>query len=238
MPPAEHLFNLYCDESCHLEHDHHRIMVLGALTCPAEEARRIARRIRVLKDKHGLAREFEIKWSKVSPGKAEFYKDLIDLFFDEKSLRFRALVVADKNRLRHEEYGQDHDTWYYKMFYLLLRPLLAAQARFRIYLDIKDTRSESKVQHLAHVLRSQLGDRTGLIVEKIQQIRSHEAAQMQLADLLIGLIGYQNRRLDSSSGKRALVDRFNLHFPYDLAKTTPYGSSKVNIFIWDAEEVR
>lgn len=238
MPDSVQLFNLYCDESCHLEHDQQRIMVLGAVTCPAAEARRIARSIRVLKDKHGLARNFEIKWSKVSPAKMDFYRDLIDLFFEEKSLRFRALVVADKSRLRHEDYDQDHDTWYYKMYYYMLLPLLRAQARFRIYLDIKDTRSEIKVQRLGKFLRSHLADGTGSILENIQQIRSHEAVQMQLADLLIGLVGYRNRGLDSSAGKRALVDRFHFHFPHEITRSTSYGSSKVNIFVWSAEEAR
>ncbi|MCL0066152.1 DUF3800 domain-containing protein, partial [Dehalococcoidia bacterium] len=27
-------YNIYCDESYHLEHDHQEIMVLGALWCP------------------------------------------------------------------------------------------------------------------------------------------------------------------------------------------------------------
>jgi hypothetical protein len=27
-------FNVYCDESCHLEHDRQQAMVLGAVWCP------------------------------------------------------------------------------------------------------------------------------------------------------------------------------------------------------------
>ena len=61
------VFNVYCDESCHLEHDHQTIMVLGAIWCPLEKTREIARSIRHIKDRHGLGRVFEIKWTKVSP---------------------------------------------------------------------------------------------------------------------------------------------------------------------------
>jgi len=28
------VFNVYCDESCHLENDHQTAMVLGAVWCP------------------------------------------------------------------------------------------------------------------------------------------------------------------------------------------------------------
>lgn len=35
-------FNLYCDESCHLENDHQKVMVLGAVWCPLEKAGEIA----------------------------------------------------------------------------------------------------------------------------------------------------------------------------------------------------
>ena len=31
------MINIYCDESCHLEHDKARAMLLGAISCPASE---------------------------------------------------------------------------------------------------------------------------------------------------------------------------------------------------------
>ncbi len=31
------LVNIYCDASCHLEHDQQRVMVLGAIWMPAED---------------------------------------------------------------------------------------------------------------------------------------------------------------------------------------------------------
>jgi len=32
------VFNTYCNESCHLEHDRQKVMVLGATRCPLEKA--------------------------------------------------------------------------------------------------------------------------------------------------------------------------------------------------------
>jgi len=54
------VFNVYCDESCHMEHDHQQVMVLGAVWCPLDKAREIAVRIREIKTKHGLPPGFEI----------------------------------------------------------------------------------------------------------------------------------------------------------------------------------
>lgn len=35
-------FNIYCDESCHLENDHQRVMVLGAVWTPLTATARLA----------------------------------------------------------------------------------------------------------------------------------------------------------------------------------------------------
>jgi hypothetical protein len=93
------IYNVYCDESCHLENDHQQVMVLGAVWCPQEKTREISIRLREIKAHHGLPPEFELKWTKVSPAKARFYLDVMDYFFDDDDLCFRALIVPDKTRL-------------------------------------------------------------------------------------------------------------------------------------------
>ena len=119
------IFNVYCDESCHLENDHQKVMVLGAVWCPFEKAHGIAVRIREIKLHHGLNPNFEIKWTKVSPGKKLFYLDVVDYFFDNDDLHFRALIVPDKSKLRHEAFAQSHDDWYYKMYFDMLKIILS-----------------------------------------------------------------------------------------------------------------
>ena len=94
-------FNVYCDESCHLERDGHRAMVLGAIWCPAEKTREINQRIREIKKKHGFGREFESKWTKVSASKQAFYLELLDYFFDDDDLHLRSLIVPDKSVINH-----------------------------------------------------------------------------------------------------------------------------------------
>jgi hypothetical protein len=112
------IYNIYCDESCHLEHDQQKAMVLGAVWCPLETVKKVSHDILALKSSHGLSRTFELKWVKVSPGKLDFYLDILDYFFDSEELRFRGVVVPDKSRLQHDRFSQEHDDWYYKMFFV------------------------------------------------------------------------------------------------------------------------
>ena len=63
------LFNIYCDESCHLENDGQKSMVLGAIYCPKDKAREIAVRLREIKKEFGLSRWMEVKWTSVSPAR-------------------------------------------------------------------------------------------------------------------------------------------------------------------------
>ncbi|MDI3340115.1 MAG: DUF3800 domain-containing protein [Sphaerobacter sp.] len=229
--------NIYCDESCHLEHDGQPIMVLGAVWCPVARAREIAVRIREIKANHSLPRDFEIKWGKVSPARLKFYLALVDYFFDDDDLHFRALVATGKDRLRHQAFGQDHDTWYYKMYFELLKVLFEPDGRYRIYLDYKDTQAASKVRKLHDVLSNNMYDFDGKVIERVQCVRSHEVEQVQLADLLTGVISYVNRGLAESRAKTALVDRMRQRSQYTLTRSTPLGEKKVNLFRWTPSEV-
>ena len=227
-------FNVYCDESCHLERDHQQAMVLGAVWCPLEKTREIAVRLREIKKSHGLSADFEIKWTKVSPGRLSFYLHALDYFFDDDDLHFRALVVPDKGHLRHEAFGQTHDDWYYKMYFDMLKVILSPHARYRIYLDIKDTRSGSKITRLHEVLCNNMYDFSREIIQRVQTVQSHEVELLQLADLLIGTISYANRGLSSSPAKLALVNRMQARSGYSLTRTTLLREDKVNLFSWQA----
>ena len=195
-------------------------------------------RIREIKTRHGLGPEFEIKWTKVSPAKVQFYLDVMDYFFDDDDLHFRALIVPDKSMLDHQAFGQTHDEWYYKMYFDMLKLLLGPEARYRIYLDIKDTRGATKVTRLHDVLSNNMYDFSREIIERVQTVRSHEVEMLQLADLLIGIVSYANRGLSTSAAKLALVERMQRRSGYDLTKTTLYLESKVNLFRWHASGAR
>lgn len=231
------IYNIYCDESCHLENDHQKVMVLGAIWCPLDKRHEIAVRLREIKQKHGLSPDFEVKWTKVSPGKKDFYLDLLDYFFDDDDLHFRALIVPDKSKLNHDAVpGQNHDVWYYKMYFDMLKVIISPDSRYRVYIDIKDTRGTEKAAKLHDVLCNNMYDFSRQVIERLQQVHSHEIEQLQLADLLIGVISYLNRGLSGNAGKDALVSRMRERSGYDLTRSTLLREEKLNLFVWQASE--
>lgn len=146
------MINIYCDESCHLEHDKAKAMLLGAISCSESEKSRIYSEIRAIKERHSLSTWNEIKWTSVSPSKLSFYIEIIDYFINEPALSFRAVVAKDKSNLNHEKYNQgSHDLWYYKAYFYLLDAMIGYSEEYRIFIDIKDTCGGTKVKKLQEV---------------------------------------------------------------------------------------
>lgn len=227
-------FNIYLDESCHLENDNINVMMLGSIWCPEEKAREISVRVRDIKAEHGLSSKFEIKWTKVSPAKLSFYRSILDYFLDDDDLRFRGIVIPDKSKLDHKSFVQTHDEWYYKMCFTLLETIIVPTNHYEVYLDIKDTRSEEKRRKLEDVLRNAKYDGDGDIIRRVQQIRSHESELMQLADLIMGAITYANRSLETSEAKINLVKRLQKRTGFSLKRSTWLREPKLNLLVWES----
>lgn len=230
-------YNIYCDESCHLEHDKQSIMVIGGMWCPKNKAREISEQIREIKNRHGA--RGELKWARVSKSRQAYFLELVDYFFKTSALNFRCLVVDDKSKLNHAYFNQgSHDSFYYKMYYYMLRNILKPNYRNNIYLDIKDTRSAQKLSMLKDVLCNDVYDFTQQMIGNIQNIHSHESEILQLADLFIGAIGYYNRNLDTNTAKKRVVEKIALHTGQKLSHTSPPWADKFNLFVFTPSEVR
>lgn len=208
-------------------------MVLGAIWCPVEKRREIAVRLREIRLKHNISPQMEIKWTKVSPAKLNFYLDVIDYFFDDDDLHFRGLVVPDKSQLNHEEFNQSHDDWYYKMYFTMLKTIFDPYSRYKVFIDIKDTLGQHKVEELQKVLCNNAFDFSRKMIADVKRVRSHEVEQLQLADLLIGALAYLHRDLHDSSAKEKLIDRIKSRSGYKLTQNTLLRETKFNLLIWN-----
>lgn len=226
--------NIYCDESTHLPNDGQPFMVLGAIVCPPKRSREVSVRLREIRAKHQIRADFELKWTKVSPSKLDFYQDIIDYFFDDDDLNFRA-VVAPKLGLDHERFGQTHDDWYYKMMFYLIRNVLPAQDEAFIYLDKKDTNGQEKIDRLRNVIANAEYDFNRNNIRRLQIVESHHVGLLQLADLLIGAVNYANRADTASTAKLNLVNRIRERSGVSLTQTTLLSETKMNIFKWQAQ---
>jgi len=225
-------YNVYCDESCHLENDGHSSMVLGAIWCKNSERHTIFQHIKEIKAKHKLYSSFEIKWNKISPSKLNFYEELVNYFFDHDQLNFRALVIPDKNVLAHEQYGQTHDEFYYKIYFDMLKIIISPRNIYNIFLDIKDTQGYEKIQKLREVIHNEKYDFEEKIINKIQEVRSEEVNILQLTDLFIGAMAYYYRQLKGNRAKEELIELIKKRSGYSLNQSTLPTEPKFNFFIW------
>lgn len=226
--------NVYCDESTHLPNDGQPFMVLGAVVSPVALTKEISHRLVELREKHGLPSDFEIKWNKVSPGRLDFYQDVVDYFFDNDDLEFRA-VVAPKDGLDHARFRQTHDDWYYKMMFYLVRNVISSTGKSNIYLDKKDTRGGIKVRKLHEVIANAVYDFDRRKINRVQIVESHQVGQMQLADLLMGAVNYANRGIETSGAKLLVVERIRERSGMRLTRSTVLSATKFNIFCWQPQ---
>ena len=231
------MINIYCDESCHLEHDSAKAMLLGAISCPASEKQRIYEEIRAIKMRHGLSSWAEIKWTGVSNSKCQMYLDLIDYFKNNDALSFRAVVAKNKGNLNHERFNNgSHDLWYYKAYYYLLDPIVSYNDEYKIMIDIKDTRGGPKVKKLREVLCNNMYDFKGEVIKGIYQIQSHESEIMQLTDLIVGAIGFYHNghysNPNANKAKRAVVDQLFTDYRRHIICGTLRGAEKMDVFVW------
>jgi len=232
------LYNVYCDETCHLENDGINVMVLGAVWCPQRKLKEINQRIKEIKVRNNVSPTMELKWTKISPGKLDLYKDLVNYYFYDDDLHFRALIIPDKSKLDHQRFNQTHDEWYYKMYFDMLKVIFHPTDRFEVYIDIKDSNSYHKAQKLREVCSNSMYDFSQSIIQRLQPIRSEEVQIMQLTDILIGAIAYENRSFpdgfQKSSAKQEIIGLIKKRSGYTMKKTTLLREDKLNLFRWDA----
>lgn len=225
-------YNLYVDESCHLEHDLSNVMTVGYIKVPAEDVPKMKNEIKAIKRNHGILHE--LKWNTVSNTKGALYKELIDYFF-EKPLQFRCLLIKNKDRLQHQVFNEGrHDIYYDKMiFYLLANQWLNNTSdNYKVFLDIKDTRGREKLKMLDEIFQNKFHGNSPY--KWFQHIRSFDSQFIQLADIFIGAITYKSRELIKVEGanktKIELVQYLEQKSGYDLDSGTAPWESKFNIF--------
>jgi hypothetical protein len=226
------IYNIYIDESCHLEHDTSNIMTVGYIKVADSDAQSIKDEIKAIKRKYGVLQE--LKWNTMSNTSVAMYKELIDYFFD-KPLYFRCLIVKYKDRLQHQVYNEGrHDIFYDKMiFYLLSNHWLNnTQDEYKVFLDIKDTRGREKLVLLNEIFNNKFQNQSPF--KHFQHIRSHESQFIQLTDILIGAVTYKARKLHlldtSSAAKKEIVRYLELKSGYDIDESTEPWETKFNIF--------
>ena len=214
-------FNMYCDESTHLENDGMPYMIIGYVSSAWNQVKIHTQHIMMLRQKHRF--KGEIKWSKLSESNYPFYADLIDYFF-ATDLNFRAVIV-NKSQIDNSRENFTYNDFYFRMYYQLLHHKIDMENTYNIYLDVKDTCSYKKINTLKKILNYNYGN-----IRNLQFIRSHESVLLQLADVLMGALNYHLRDKLVVTAKIKLLDKIKLHTKRPLDYSTPKGVNKFNLF--------
>ncbi|OMP74807.1 DUF3800 domain-containing protein [[Flexibacter] sp. ATCC 35208] len=225
------MYNLYIDESCHLEHDGMPVMCIGYMKINDDQYFDIKNEVKQIKLRY--KNPTEIKWNNLSVSRLNLYKALIDYFF-ETDIFFRCILVKYKNKLDNKQFNQgNHDNFYYKLIYFLLESATNPSAnQYRVFLDVKDTRGKERLRKIDEVLHNKHDGSSPFV--NFQHIHSNESDLLQLTDLFIGAITFKARGLDklpnSNKAKIELVQYIETKSGYLLDEGTEPWEKKFNIF--------
>lgn len=218
-------FNLYCDESCHLEHDRMPYMIYGYVSIASNQIQLAKKQIKQIKLDHNF--EGEMKWNNVCNKTYPFYSEIINYFFSNDII-FRAVVV-DKEQIDNNRPDYSFNDFYFRMYYQLLHHKTDMENTYNVYIDIKDTRSQNKLHKLKEMLKYNSS------INNFQFIDSKESVFVQLSDVLMGAINYQLRIekgniVGKVDAKRKLIEKIKTHTNLTLNESTAKDSHKFNLF--------
>lgn len=227
--------DLYCDESRQdllvnkeAITSNNRYVSIGGLLVPREKRALLKQRINELKKEYRIVKEF--KWGNVSDNKIEFYKALVDLFFDSdfRDICFRCVVI-DALEIDNEKYNDDdQELGYYKFYYQLIHNWVNSRDTYYVFTDYKTNKEKDRLQELRRILNRQYFQDN---IEIIQAINSAESVILQFQNILMGTVSYRYNYGDSgtSVAKSQLVSYVEEKLGRKIGATYP-SEYKFNIF--------
>jgi len=239
-------FQIFIDESCHLENDKQPVMAMGLI------------RVNNANNSHlkaeflNLARSFktptELKWNSISRSRVPFYKALIDLFMGDNDILFRAITIKNKHKLDNATFNRSHNQFYYVVAYELLKneyvlPMLDENQQkhsYKVFFDFKDTRGKERLVELQTVLNNKFKNQSAYV--HFQHLHSHDNFWIQLTDFLLGAVMFKSRglylSLDASPAKKEVLAYLEGAVGYSLADGTPPWEPKFNIFDFQLQNTK
>jgi len=221
-------FEIYCDE-CRPELFTSKEKIvpylsIGGIWIPAEYRQKLKTEIMELRGKYKIWGEF--KWNKVSRNALNFYKSLIDLFFNKEYIRFKTILV-DSNKVDFIRFhNNDAELGFYKFYYQLIHHWIYDFNQYRIFVDQKTNRLPDRLKVLSEVLKcSNLSSE----IISIQALPSREVNLIQLSDLLTGLVNSYFNKSVKSEVKKELFKQIENKIGHKI-QPTGKNEEKFNIF--------
>jgi NADPH-dependent 7-cyano-7-deazaguanine reductase QueF-like protein len=233
------VINIYCDESHPMQNDGQDFMVLGALICEKNKYRNIKKGIQVLKRKHGVTLDYEFKWQKVCKKRLQLYLDLIDYIISTDEIRIKINFSLGKRELVFEKYeGYNYETWYHKNYLNMLKNYIETHKdicdgkTFKLYIDKKDTHSQSNYENIAKKLKQKFRKTNSKHMFTAQACDSREFLLIQCIDVIIGSVSYFHKKMYANKYKTTLMKHIMQQLNIDFMHNTPKNNEKVSFYVW------
>lgn len=219
--------HIYCDESrpemIGKINPYDDYSIIGGIWIDEKDVRRFKRHIKKIRVKYNYFAE--MKWKNVSPSSLEFYKEIISLFFEQDYISFRCIVIDAKKVDLESFHNNDQELGFYKFYYQLIYHWLRVNGEYSIFLDYKKNKELNRLQKLKEILNiSALAD-----VKNLQALNSKDSVFIQMADILIGSVGYKFNQYSSSKAKLSIVNLIEEYLTSEI-KETVKGEYKFNVF--------
>lgn len=220
-------YEIYCDESCWealFDKDAHQYAVIGGIWIPAECRQQIKADIKSLKESYGLMGE--MKWNKVCPSTISMYEDVINMFFNNDNIRFRAICIKT-DEINNEKYNNGNgELGFYKFYFQLLHHWITWDNSYSIFLDYKINGNQHRVKELGRILKKT----SSSDILNIQALPSNESLLIQLADVLTGATAYAYNSNDiNKSSKQRIKELIEQRLNHRI-QGTGVNETKFNIF--------
>jgi Protein of unknown function (DUF3800) len=223
-------FEVYCDESLPdlftSQKPRAKYLMIGALWLPADLREEAKAKIARLRERHNV--HGEMKWRKISPSRADFYAEVIDLFFAYGlDMRFRCIAVDHKKTNLDHFHDGDSELGFYKFYYQLLHHWILDFNEYTIFCDLKSNRSPTRLAELRKVLSNA---NLSSDIANVQPLPSGQLVLMQVCDILLGAASSRlNFETPSSPAKLKIVERVERSLGHRI-KSTWKSEEKFNVF--------
>jgi len=219
---------IYCDESrqdlfSSKKESESKYTLIGGVWIEASKRQEYKDQIKVIRSKYKALGE--IRWNTVSPSKLDFYLDIINFFFDT-DIRFRCIVIEKENLNLVRFHKSDHELGFYKFYYQLIHHWISDFNKYRIFVDFKTNRAKNRL-HVLKAILSNANPSSEII--QVQALHSRDSVFIQLADLLIGAVGYALHSFTTSSSKLTINQKIEKRLGH-LIQPTRKAEEKLNIF--------
>jgi hypothetical protein len=222
-------FSLYCDES-NIQAAHY--MLIGGLWIPQKSEADLRGSLTKVRQDFNMTAEF--KWTKVSQSKLPAYSAWLDCFFDNKDIGFRCIVI-DTNLLDYRAFHKgDQELGFYKFYYQLVSRNIKPENLYWLYTDERTNRKKNRLEVLKIVTNHYWMKQAN--VEPLRSVEprcSHDEDFLQLADVLLGALGYTWNMSKNSPAKMNLITHITKRLNWtSLRVATSPSSTRFNIWQW------